>query len=96
MQLLRPGTHTASHRHAHSVVYYVVSGSGVSTVGGRRLAWSRGDTFAVPTWASHNHSNTSGEDALLFSFSDAPTLDALGLAREEAVADTMTPAEVGS
>jgi gentisate 1,2-dioxygenase len=96
MQLLRSGTHTASHRHAHSVVYYVVSGSGESNVGGRRLTWSRGDTFAVPTWAAHNHINMSGEDALLFSFSDAPALEALGLAREEAVADTLASAGVGS
>ncbi|ALL79654.1 hypothetical protein AD006_31235 (plasmid) [Pseudonocardia sp. EC080610-09] len=85
MQLLRPGTQTSAHRHSHSVVYHVVSGSGVSTVGNRRLAWSKGDTFAVPVWAVHDHSNTTTNDALLFSFSDAPVIDALGLTLEEPV-----------
>lgn len=85
MQLLRPGTRTATHRHSHCVVYHVVSGSGASTVGGQRLAWAQGDTFAVPVWAAHDHSNMTTEDALLFSFSDASVLDALGLARQEPV-----------
>lgn len=90
MQLLRPGTRTAAHHHSHSVVYHVVSGSGVSTVGGQRLAWDQGDTFAVPVWAAHDHSNMTTEDALLFSFSDAPVLDALGLARQEPVSDPIS------
>jgi gentisate 1,2-dioxygenase len=87
MQLLRPGTQTAAHRHSHSVVYHVVSGSGVSTVSGRRLAWSKGDTFSVPVWATHDHSNLTADDALLFSFSDAPIVEALGLALQEPVTD---------
>lgn len=92
MQLLRPGTRTAAHRHSHSVVYHVVSGSGTSTVGDRRLEWSTGDTFAVPVWATHDHANPTSEDSLLFSFSDTPIIDALGLALEEPVtARTTSP-----
>lgn len=85
MQLLRPGVTTAAHRHTHSVVYHVVEGRGTSVVGSRRLDWAKGDTFAVPIWATHRHVNPTAADALLFSFTDAPVLEALGLARTEPV-----------
>jgi gentisate 1,2-dioxygenase len=85
MQLLRPGVRTRAHRHTHSVVYHAVSGCGRSIVGGRAFDWRPGDTFAVPTWVPHFHVNSTSEDAVLFSFSDAPVLDALGLAREMAI-----------
>jgi gentisate 1,2-dioxygenase len=82
LQLLRPGVHTRAHRHTASVVYHVVRGSGSSTIAGQRFDWTQGDTFAVPTWAEHEHANPGGGDALLFSFSDRPALERLGLLRE--------------
>jgi gentisate 1,2-dioxygenase len=82
MQLLRPGVETRPHRHTNSVVYHVVEGRGWSDVGGSRLEWNAGDTFALPYWVEHRHANPTAEDALLFSFSDAPALAALGLLRE--------------
>lgn len=86
MQLLRPGVTTSTHRHTASAVYHVVRGSGSSTIDGTRLEWRQGDTFALPTWAEHSHANDGREDALLFSFSDAPLVAALGLLRERAEA----------
>jgi gentisate 1,2-dioxygenase len=83
LQLLRPGTHTRAHRHTSSAVYHVAEGSGHSIVDGTRLDWAKGDTFAVPVWSLHEHVNESGEDAVLFSFSDAPVLEALGLLRTQ-------------
>jgi gentisate 1,2-dioxygenase len=83
MQLLRPGVETAAHRHSSSAVYHVVRGSGTSVIAGQRLDWTKGDTFALPTWAEHRHSNTGSQDAMLFSFSDEPTVKALGLLREQ-------------
>jgi gentisate 1,2-dioxygenase len=84
MQLLRPGVETQAHRHTSSAVYHVAQGSGTSVINGERLDWVPGDTFALPTWAEHSHINPGGEDALLFSFSDEPSIDALGLLRERA------------
>jgi gentisate 1,2-dioxygenase len=81
MQLLRPGVETKPHRHTSSAVYHVARGSGTSIISGQRFDWSEGDTFALPTWAEHQHRNPSGEDALLFSFSDEPAIRALGLLR---------------
>ena len=83
LQLLRPGVHTRAHRHTASAVYHVAEGAGHTIVDGIRLDWSRGDTFAVPVWARHEHANESGADAVLFSFSDAPVLEHLGLARTQ-------------
>jgi gentisate 1,2-dioxygenase/1-hydroxy-2-naphthoate dioxygenase len=83
-QLLAPGLRTASHRHTSSAVYYVVEGAGVSLVGDKEIRWSAGDSFVVPNWMWHAHVNRStGTPAVLFSATDAPVLDALGMYREE-------------
>jgi gentisate 1,2-dioxygenase len=88
IQLLRGGERTKAHRHTGSVVYNVAKGSGFSIVAGKRFDWKKNDIFVVPSWAWHEHANGSaGEDAVLFSFSDLPSMHALGLYREEAYAD---------
>lgn len=84
-QMLRPGVHTKAHRHTTSAVYNVVAGSGYSIINGQRLEWKKGDTIALPPWSWHEHINASEtEEALLFSVTDHPLLEALGLYREEA------------
>ena len=66
-------------------VYNVAKGSGSSIIAGRRFDWKKNDIFVVPSWAWHEHANASErEDAVLFSFSDLPSMHALGLYREEA------------
>jgi gentisate 1,2-dioxygenase len=88
IQLLRAGERTKAHRHTGSVVYTCAKGSGCSIIGGKRFDWSKSDIFVVPSWAWHEHANASErEDAVLFSFSDVPSMVALGLYREEALAD---------
>ena len=61
--------------------------------GGRRAQHHRrasastgqeGDTFVVPSWAWHEHASVGGE-AVLFSFSDRPVIEAFGFLREEAL-----------
>lgn len=84
---LPPGFKGATHRHSSSSVYLVISGAGRTEVGGRVLDWGPRDVFAVPAWAPHAHANASArEEALLFSVTDAPALEALGLYREEPAA----------
>jgi gentisate 1,2-dioxygenase len=83
-QLLRPSEATKAHRHTASVIYHVVEGEGYSIVDGQRLDWSEKDVFCVPGWAFHEHANSSATDpAVLFSFTDAPVLQALSLLREQ-------------
>jgi gentisate 1,2-dioxygenase/1-hydroxy-2-naphthoate dioxygenase len=83
-QMLRPGLHTERHRHTSSAVYYVVEGEGTTLVGDEELEWSVGDSFVVPNWMWHAHVNRSSDTpAVLFSATDAPVLEALGMYREE-------------
>ncbi len=79
MQLLPTGFKGQAHRHNSQVVYFVFRGHGASIVDGRRFEWSQGDYLDVPSWSEHRHENASGEDAILFSFNDQPTMEALGL-----------------
>jgi gentisate 1,2-dioxygenase len=88
IQLLRAGERTKAHRHTGSIVYNVAKGSGHSIIAGRRYDWKKNDIFVVPSWAWHEHVNGSDrDDAVLFSFSDIPSMQALGLYREEALAE---------
>ena len=50
-------------------------------VGDTVLEWTRNDVFVVPSWQSYSH-ETDGE-AVLFSISDRPAQEALGIFREE-------------
>jgi len=83
IQMLRPGIGTRPHRETSSAVYHVVAGAGHSVIDGRRFDWTRGDFFAVPPRARHEHANDGDDPAILFSFQDVPLLTALGLYRME-------------
>ena len=84
IQLLRPGQHTQSHRHTSTVLYHAFSGNGTTVIDGKPFHWEKGDSFVVPLWHWHEHSNRSAaEDAILFSMNDAPVLKPFGLYREE-------------
>lgn len=84
IQLLRAGIHTQAHRHTTSAVYYVVAGVGHTIIEGKQYDWQKGDFLALPPWVWHEHVNSSAsEEAILFSVTDAPVFEALGLYREE-------------
>lgn len=86
LSLLRPGHETAAHRHTSTVIYHAFRGRGSSFIGEERFDWEAGDSFVVPLWHPHRHSNrAASEEAILFSMSDAPVLKSLGLYREEPV-----------
>ena len=88
-QMLRPGEETRPHSHTGSTIYHVVEGAGVTLVGsektgGTELAWGKRDCFFVPSQSWHSFTNASkSEPAILFSVSDRPVLESLGLYREE-------------
>jgi len=89
-QMIPPGESTAPHRHTSSSIYHVVQGQGAISVGkakgaGKELAWGARDCFFVPSWNWHSFTNKSkSEPAILFSVTDRPVLESLGLFREEA------------
>lgn len=101
IQLLAPGLETQPHRHTSSAFYFVVRGSGSTTVDGQTLAWSERDSFVVPNWSRHHHVNRSTDrEALLFCVTDEPVLAALGLLRHDPddapAAAPLVPANVQS
>lgn len=87
LQRLRPGIKLKSHQHTGNSLYYVVRGSGSTTVNDQRFDWNTGDFFTIPSWAMHGHENRSeSDDCLLFQVNDFPTMKALGFWREQAAA----------
>ncbi len=86
LQLLQPGQKTEIHRHTSTVIYHAFRGAGSTLIGEKRFDWEQGDTFVLPVWYAHGHSNrSSSEEAILFSMSDSPVLKSLNLYREERV-----------
>jgi gentisate 1,2-dioxygenase len=81
MQLLPAGFCGVKYRATDGAVYAVVEGKGRTRVGTTTLTWGPRDIFVVPSWAPVSH-ETDGE-AVLFSFSDRPAQQSLGLWREE-------------
>ncbi len=89
VQMIPPGETTKVHRHTSSTIYHVVQGQGITSAGkskgaAKDLAWGAHDCFFVPSWNWHHFKNTSdSEPAILFSVTDRPVLESLGLLREE-------------
>ena len=84
IQMLRRGETTQTHRHNSSTIYHAFRGSGTTVINGEKFDWEQGDCFVVPLWSWHSHQNRSKkEEAILFSTSDRPVMEALKLYREE-------------
>jgi gentisate 1,2-dioxygenase len=75
--------HSALRRETASFVYHIVEGEGYTQIGDDRIEWRSSDTFCVPAWKPHQHFNTSNQRVYLFSFSDRPLLEKLGMFRRE-------------
>jgi gentisate 1,2-dioxygenase/1-hydroxy-2-naphthoate dioxygenase len=88
-QWLGPGEATRLHRHTSSTIYHVIEGEGTTEVGpsasgGAGYEWGTRDCFFVPSLQWYRHVNRSKTSpALLFSVTDRPVLESLGLYREE-------------
>src|SRR6185503_10663771 len=85
LQLLPGGFESAPYRSTDASVFCVAEGKGTSRVGDQTIAWGPRDIFVVPSWAAVTH-QAQGE-TVLFSFSDRPAQKALGLWREQTIAD---------
>jgi gentisate 1,2-dioxygenase len=81
IQLLPAGFESAPYRSSDGTVYVVVEGTGRTSVGDETLTWGPCDVFVVPSWTWHQHA--AAEDVVLFSYSDRPVHEKLGLWREQ-------------
>lgn len=85
IQMLEPGEQTVPHRHTSHHVCHAFGGRGVTEAGDTTLEWEKGDFFVIPNWTWHSYRNTSDtEPAFIFSTTDRPLLEGIGLYREEA------------
>ena len=80
LQLLPKGFRTAPYRSTDATVFVGVEGEGTATIDGETFNWGPRDVFVVPSWREVVHETT--EDAVLFSYSDRPVQEKLGLFRE--------------
>jgi gentisate 1,2-dioxygenase len=85
MSRLLPGRSPQPLRRVGSAVFVVFRGAGHSVIDGVAIDWSAGDIFVVPSWAAAEHRSADGAD--LFVLSDAPVMRALGLYREQTLAE---------
>jgi gentisate 1,2-dioxygenase len=81
IQFLPKGFAGAPSRVTDGTIYCVVEGHGRSMAGDATFEWSPRDIFVVPSWVPLRHEASS--DAVLFSYSDRPVQQALGLWRED-------------
>ena len=82
IQLLPKGFRGVPYRFTDSTIFCVVEGSGRTRVGDTSLTWKQHDIFVAPSWMPVSHETE--EDAVLFSASDRPLQQYLGIWREEA------------
>ena len=81
LQLLPKSFEGKCHRATDGAVYSVVEGRGTAEIAGQRFAFQPQDTFVVPSWAGLRLE--ADDETVLFSFSDRPVQDAIGIHREQ-------------
>ena len=68
-------------RSTDGTVHVCLEGEGEAEIAGQTWRFAENDVFVVPSW--HALRLRAGRDALLFSYSDRPVQQALGLWREQ-------------
>ena len=80
-QRLPAGFATSPHRCTDGTVYVCLAGEGTADIDGQSYPFGPNDVFVVPSW--HTLRLQAGPATTLFSFSDRPMQQALGIWREE-------------
>ncbi len=80
LALLPPGFTGERYRSTDGTIFVCVEGEGATRIGDKEFAWSAGDVFVAPSWQFYSH--TAGPESVLFSISDRPAQEALGIWRE--------------
>ena len=80
LQLLPGNFRTLPYRSTDATVFVAVEGNGKTIIAGQSFEWGPRDVFIVPSW--HEVTHEAKEEAVLFSYSDRPVQEKLGLFRE--------------
>lgn len=81
LQLLPGGFTSEPYRGTDATVFAGVEGRGRAHIEGQAFEWGPRDVFVCPSW--HEIVHEVEQDAVLFSFSDRPVQEKLGLWREQ-------------
>jgi gentisate 1,2-dioxygenase len=82
LALLPQGFKGEQYRSTDGTVFVCAEGKGQTKVGDKVFDWTQNDVFVVPPWAPYSH--TAEKESVLFSISDRPAQEALGIWREAA------------
>jgi gentisate 1,2-dioxygenase len=82
LALLPEGFKGEPYRSTDGTIFVCVEGKGATTIDGKPYEWGPKDVFVVPPWKRYAHSATN--ESVLFSISDRPAQEALGIWREGA------------
>ena len=80
LAMLPKGFRGEPYRSTDGTIFVCAEGEGTTTVDGEVLAWAPHDVFVVPAWKRYAHS--AAKQSVLFSISDRPAQQALGIWRE--------------
>jgi gentisate 1,2-dioxygenase len=82
--LLPKGFKGKDYRSTDGTIFVCVEGEGSTKVEDQIFHWTPGDVFVVPSWNRHAH--TAKSESVLFSISDRPAQEKLGIWREQRAA----------
>ena len=80
LALMPAGFTGEGYRATDGTIFVCVEGEGATTIGDRSFTWSAGDVFVAPPWLRYAHD--AAAESVLFSISDRPAQEALGIWRE--------------
>ena len=82
LALLPKGFKGEPYRSTDGTIFVCAEGGGTTKVDDQVLEWGPNDVFVIPSWKKHSHN--AGKESVLFSISDRPAQEALGIWREAA------------
>ncbi len=80
LAMLPKGFKGEPYRATDGTIFACVEGEGQTEVDGKMLEWRHNDVFVIPPWKRYRH--TASKESVLFSISDRPAQEALGIWRE--------------
>jgi gentisate 1,2-dioxygenase len=69
------------YRSTDGTIFVCAEGKGSTKIGDKVFEWEPNDVFVVPPWTRYSHS--AAKESVLFSISDRPMQEALGIWRED-------------
>jgi gentisate 1,2-dioxygenase len=80
LSLLPKGFKGEPYRSTDGTIFVCAEGGGTTKVGDETLEWGPNDVFVIPPWARYSHN--APKESVLFSISDRPMQEVLGIWRE--------------